>query len=164
MAIAIKPKKIKKSWRVSYCSPWKTLSNGHLVFNIQIFPCEAIVNQRWKGWNIPNAKTTICRRSEKCTFIKMRHIEYFQTTKSGFLHASGGLVLLLTIGTLKSGPTVRYHTCESLVSIIWRTEILGGLQSNEMEKENSKYETLIIPSSTSCCVHCTKTCSRQYWL
>ena len=41
----------------------------------------------------------------------MRRIEYFQTTKSGFLHASGGLVLLLTIGTLKSSPTVRYHTC-----------------------------------------------------
>ena len=31
-----------------FCSPWKVLSNSHLVFNIRIFPNEAIANQSEK--------------------------------------------------------------------------------------------------------------------
>ena len=38
-------KKDKKLQMVSFWSPWKSLSNSHLVFNIQIFPYEAIANQ-----------------------------------------------------------------------------------------------------------------------
>ena len=38
-------KKDKKSRMVSFCSPWKSLSNGHLVFNFKILSHEAIANQ-----------------------------------------------------------------------------------------------------------------------
>ena len=38
-------KKDKKSRMVSFCSPWKSLSNGHLVFIFKIFSHKVIANQ-----------------------------------------------------------------------------------------------------------------------
>ena len=41
-------KKDRKSWLLLIRSPWQVLSNGHLVFNIKIFPHKVIANQSEK--------------------------------------------------------------------------------------------------------------------
>ena len=56
---------------VSYCSPWKFLSNGHLVFNIQIFPHEVIANQSEKVGKICQLSFADIVHTELSVYIKI---------------------------------------------------------------------------------------------
>ena len=54
-----------------FCSPWKILSNGHLVFNIQTFTHEAIANQSEKVGKICQLSFAGIVHTELSVYIKI---------------------------------------------------------------------------------------------